>query len=186
MTSEIKQRTVYQIVRTDKPEDGTDIYVGSTSLSLKLRLQLHKTAAKRCNNNKFHTKMAEVGIYNWEIVPLVIHQCDQKEIRTLEWSWVELLKPDLNTYSPLDTDNKWNHNEKKEQKKEHYYKNIKSKRYYCEICDKAWGSNDDLKKHFNSKKHKNKSFEQLIENVHKMIQEGTFSQALKNSKETYL
>ena len=130
MTTEIKQRTVYQIVRTDKPNDGTDVYVGSTSLSLKLRLQLHRTASKRCNNNKFHTKMKEVGIYNWKIVSLLTYSCDQKTIMEFERKWVEILNPVLNTYYPLDTDNKWNSNIKREQKKYHYYRNIESKKHY--------------------------------------------------------
>ena len=40
--NEIKNRTVYMLCRTDKTEDdGTDIYVGSTSKSLEKRLCEH-------------------------------------------------------------------------------------------------------------------------------------------------
>ena len=185
MTTEIRQRTVYQLVKTDKPSDGTDIYIGSTSQPLKTRLGCHRYYSK-ISTSKLHIRMSEVGVYKWEILPLVIHQCDQKEIRTLERNWVELLKPDLNTFSPIDTNNKWNNGIGKEYKKKHFLNSIETKRYYCGGCDKAFGKKDDLKKHFSSKKHKDKSFEQLLENVHKMIQDGTFSQALENSKETYL
>ena len=180
MTSE-----VYKLVRTDVPEDGTDVYVGSTSLSLKTRLRCHRGAAK-VQSNKLYTRMYEVGPENWEILPLAICPCTEDEIRTLERQWVELVRPDLNTVSPVDIDNKWSHIELKEQKKKHYYDSIESKRYFCDCCDKAFGYSSDLKRHYNSEKHKDKSFEQLIEGVHDMIQEGTFSQALENSKETTL
>ena len=64
--------------------------------------------------------------------------------------------------------------------------NKRDKIHYCELCKYACGSNSDLKKHFNTEKHKDKNFEQLLENVHEMIKNGTFSQALENSKETTL
>ena len=60
---EIKQRTVYQLVRTDKPDDGTDIYVGSTSEPLKARLQKHRSYVGICNS-KLYLRMQEVGKYN--------------------------------------------------------------------------------------------------------------------------
>ena len=63
MTFEIKQRTVYQIVRTDKPENGTDTYIGSTSRTLKERLWDHRSAAK-VENSKLYKRMLEIGIYN--------------------------------------------------------------------------------------------------------------------------
>ena len=42
MTSEIKLRTVYLLKRTDKHDDGTDIYVGSMLRSLRERLWDHR------------------------------------------------------------------------------------------------------------------------------------------------
>ena len=44
---EIKNRTVYVLFRTDKPEDGSDIYIGSTSQPLKERLCEHKKKARK-------------------------------------------------------------------------------------------------------------------------------------------
>ena len=42
--NDIKPRTVYLLRRTDKEEDdGTDLYVGSTSANLKDRLWKHKS-----------------------------------------------------------------------------------------------------------------------------------------------
>ena len=36
----IKNRTVYMLCRTDKPDDGTDIYIGSTSVPLGRRYNI--------------------------------------------------------------------------------------------------------------------------------------------------
>ena len=149
MTTEIKPRVVYKLVRTGKPEDGTDVYVGSTSLSLKTRLSEHRSHAK-VGNSRLHTRMKGISVYSWKILPLVICVCDKKEIRTLERNWAELLKPDLNTFSPID--NKVT-DAKKELDKKRYLESIESKRYYCEICDKAFGYLGNLKKHLKSSKH---------------------------------
>ena len=182
MASGIKPRAVYKLVRTDKPEDdGTDVYVGSTSQSFKKRLEDHKGAAK-LSDSKLYTRMREVGIYNWRILPLVVCPCDQDEIQTLERQWVEILNADLNVILPFKENNERN----RERAKNHYYDSIESKRYFCNVCDKAFGKLCHLKTHFKTEKHKNKSFEQLIEGVYKMIQEGIFSQVLENSKETTL
>ena len=180
MTTEIKPRAVYVLKRTDKPDDGKDIYVGSTSLSLKKRLSQHRGAAK-VQNAKLYKRMSEVGTYSWQILPLVVCVCDKKEIREFEMQWVELLKPDLNTFLPIDSKAT---DAKKESDKKQYLESLEAKRYYCEVCDMAFGHKCNQKKHFNSNKHKNKSFEQLIEDVHEMIKNDTFSQALENSKET--
>ena len=64
MTSEIKQRFVYVLTRTNKADDDdTDIYVGSTSLSLRQRLWMHRSDVKR-SNSKLYERMRTVGIYN--------------------------------------------------------------------------------------------------------------------------
>ena len=137
-----------------KPADGMDIYVGSTSLSVKDRLRCHMSHAKRYNSI-LYKRMFEVGIYNWEILPLLIYICNQKEICEFEKNYVELLKPDLNTVSPSDTNNKWNHTGLKEIKKKHYCNSIKSKKFYCDVCNCTFGSNTDLLRHFKTLKHSN-------------------------------
>ena len=181
MTSEIKPRIVYKLLRTDVPENGTDVYVGSTSRDLKARLREHKHNTKRCTS-KLYTRIREVGAENWEILPLVICPCDHEEIRTLEQQWVELLKPDLNALSPLRENNEKNRNSAKN----HYRDSLRTRRYFCYICNIAFGNKCNQKFHYNSEKHKDKSLEQLIEGVHEMIKNGTFAQALENSKETSL
>ena len=182
MSSETKPRAVYKLVRTDKPEDGTDVYIGSTSQPLKKRLWCHRHDTKRVNS-KLYTRMREVGAENWQILPLVVCPCNHEEIRTFEQQWVEFLKPDLNTHSPLDKNSNINNIRAT---KERQRISLETKKYYCDVCDKAFRCLGDLKKHLNSEKHKNKNFEQLIEGVHEMVQDGTFSQALENSKETTL
>ena len=94
MTSEIKQRTVYQLVRTDKPADGKDVYVGSTSQPLNDRLAIHRYDTKRADS-KIYKRMRTVGIYNWEILPLMSRTCDIKTIRELERKWCKILGADL-------------------------------------------------------------------------------------------
>ena len=149
MTSEIKQRTVYKLIRTDKPEDGTDVYVGSTSLSLKTRLQYHRGAAK-VENNKLHSRMRTIGIENWQILTLEIHKCDQKEIRVLERNWVNLLKPDLNTFSLFAN----NYETRCRQvDRELFHRNIRDKVHHCNICDMSFGWKIHLQKHLKSSKH---------------------------------
>ena len=46
MSDEIKNRTVYMLCRKGKKEDGTDIYIGSTSKTLEKRLSGHRTDAQ--------------------------------------------------------------------------------------------------------------------------------------------
>ena len=154
MTSEIKPRIVYKLERTDKPYDGTDIYIGSMSLPLKRRLQLHRHDSKRCNS-KFYKKMRTVGLYKWKILPLLVCVCNQKEIRDFEKNWIALSNADLNTVSPLDVDNIWGNIGYEKVKKDYYEQHIQNKTYYCGVCDKAYGQKCDLKKHIRSLKHSN-------------------------------
>ena len=73
MADEVRPRTVYLIRRTDKGDDGVDVYVGSTCLDLHKRLSIHKYSAK-CKKNKgskLYQKMCEVGAENWEIIPII-------------------------------------------------------------------------------------------------------------------
>ena len=70
MSDEIKNRTVYMLCRKDKPEDGTDLYIGSTSRPLKERLWDHKKKARKfkmlgySEDNKLFTRMNDVGLMN--------------------------------------------------------------------------------------------------------------------------
>ena len=62
--NEIKLRTVYLLRRTDKPDDGTDIYDGSKSKTLHGRLNGHSSDSQKANS-KLYNRMREVGLYNW-------------------------------------------------------------------------------------------------------------------------
>ena len=78
----IKPRTVYLLKRKDRPDDGTDIYVGSTSQTLKKWLYSHRSAIyiRKHRNTKLYKKMREVGVDNWEIIPLLSFTCDYSRI----------------------------------------------------------------------------------------------------------
>ena len=99
--NDIKPRTVYLMRRTDKEEDdGKDLYIGSTSQTLKKRLQDHTHNAKICNT-KLYKRMQEIGPENWTIEPLLTFSCDKKTIYDFEREWIKLIKPDLNVLSPV-------------------------------------------------------------------------------------
>ena len=73
------------------------------------------------------------------------------------------MNADLNTISPvLDFDNKkkYNANYHKEnkdrilQQKANYYElNKQKKLHYCDVCEKAFGNNGELQRHFYTIKH---------------------------------
>ena len=159
------QRTVYLLKRTDKSYDGTDIYVGSTSLSLKRRLQFHKSASrliKNCNI-KLYKKMCEVGLNNWEMVSLFSISCDKKTILKFEKEQCKKLNSNLNMRSPFTglenrkdyfvNYHKLNKEKILQQKADYRELNKQKKLHYCDVCEKAFGSNSGLKKHFYSLKH---------------------------------
>ena len=152
MNNEIKPRTVYLLRRTDKEDNGKDLYVGSTSQTLKKRLGEHKSYTKICNS-KLYKRMVEVGLRNWEIIPLLSRTCNRSGICKVERKWIEILNPNLNTVLPSDTDNKWKNTGKEKMKRERYYFHKQNKTYYCNVCNKAFGYGADLKKHFESLKH---------------------------------
>ena len=148
--SEIKERVVYLLQRTDKIYDGTDIYVGSTSLSLERRLQFHRSRSKleKYGNTKLYKKMCEVGLNNWEMISILSFTCDKKTILKFEKEKYYELNADLNTYSPFSGF---------ENKKEYFANfrelNKQKEIYHCNICEKSFGTNWILQKHFNSLKH---------------------------------
>ena len=153
--TEIKERVVYVITRTSKADDdNTDIYVGSTSYSLKKRLCEHRSTARGAGNenNKLYERMREVGVDSWKITPLLSQLCDKKTIRELEREKCSELNADLNTLSPIRTPD-----EKRQYdaaySAAYYEKNKQKKRYYCEVCDISFGYNRDLQKHLKTSRH---------------------------------
>ena len=146
--NDIKPRTVYLLRRTDKEGDENDTYIGSTSLTLKRRLQIHIHAAKRCNT-KLYKRMVETGPENWTIEPLLTFSCDKKTIFDFEREYINVVNTNLNVLSPVREGNEKN----RESARKHYLNSLKTKRYYCNVCNKAFGCGVDLKKHLKSLKH---------------------------------
>ena len=111
MADGIKNRTVYMLCRKDKEEDGTDIYIGSTARPLGERFREHKKRTRKfkmlgySEDNKLFTRMDDVGLMNWKMVPLLTFACDQKTIFEFEKQWIDLIGADLNMVSPI-TDRK--------------------------------------------------------------------------------
>ena len=151
MSGEIKPRTVYLLKRTDKEDDGADIYVGSTSLPLPEKLGAHKRHSK-IGSSKLYRRMDEVGPKKWEIIPLVVvPSCSKIEILNFEKSWIALLNPGLNINLPIRGGNE----KAREDRKKHYYNSLESSRYFCSVCERAFGHSYNLKRHLKSLSHSN-------------------------------
>ena len=100
-SDKIKNRTVYVLTRKDKADDDdTDVHVGSTSLRLGKRFTHHKYSAKNfmergCSeNNRLYVRMNEIGVENWEVLPLLARTCYKKDIYEVEKNWVRILNAD--------------------------------------------------------------------------------------------
>ena len=146
--TDIKQRTVYVLTPMNKADDDdTDVYVGSTSMSLKQRLAGHRYNVKR-SDSKLYRRMGEVGVNNWEIVPLFQRTCDKETILGLERKWVKIMGADLNSNLPVLT------SDERETYHANYYKgNKQSKRYHCDVCDLSFISNRNLQRHLKTSRH---------------------------------
>ena len=183
MSGEIKNRTVYMLCRKDKPEDGTDIYIGSTARPLGERFREHKKRARKLKmlgyreDNKLFTRMNDVGLMNWKMVPLLTFACDQKTIFEFEKQWIDLIGSDLNIRSPITNRKEYKAGyyigDKGEIRRRHvnYYKenkqailqqckgyrefNMQNKIHHCAACDKPFGYKKDLNKHYKTLKHSN-------------------------------
>ena len=167
MSDKIKPRTVYLLKRTDKPDDGTDTYIGSTSLTLKERLCCHKRMSGYDKKSKLYVRMQETGANNWGIVPLLTFSCDKKTILEFEREWCSLLNADLNMILAINTEEeKREHNLRKyakyyasnretvKQRKAEYRKLSKqNKVFHCNVCEKSFESGWLLRRHFESLKH---------------------------------
>ena len=99
------------LCRKDKTgDDGTDLYIGSTSQPLEERLRCHKKDAQRSRNvnNRLYKRMGQIGLQNWKIIPLVTFVCVQKTIFGFEKQWIDLIGADLNVRSPITDRKKYN------------------------------------------------------------------------------
>ena len=163
--------TVYLLCNKNS-DFGSDVYLGSTSKPLAQRLRLHKNDCLRIGyeENKLYKRMREVGFENWiirQLLSLESTMCTRNDIRKFEKMWCEILNADLNTNSPITTTEekrehdvaysaayrKENKEEISRKKAEYYRKNRNSKKFFCELCQKSFSTNQKLKKHFNSLAH---------------------------------
>jgi hypothetical protein len=114
---------IYKIICND--EAIKDVYIGSTT-NLEKRAIVHKS---RCmgNNNSPYFKLYDIinqngGWSNWSIIEIEKYTCsNNKEARTREQYWYNILCPSLNSIMPF---NGLNRNEKAKA----YYEKNKEKR----------------------------------------------------------
>ena len=134
------------------PDENDDVYIGSTTMSMKSGMSMHKYD---CQNEKFYgtsklyVRMRQVGLEKWGITPLFEKTCKKDEIRKLEKKWVEFLDADLNMISPFLDDNVLERKRVAIIQK----RNVNEKKYFCEFCEKAFQSNYLLTRHKDSLKH---------------------------------
>ena len=78
------------------------VYVGSTCQSLSRRLRGHKYDAKRSPNSPVYVHINKIGWDKVEIVLIENYPCNsEKELKFREKFYQELLKSELNTLSPI-------------------------------------------------------------------------------------
>ena len=70
-------RSVYLVDRTDKLDEGTDLYVGSPGGRLSTQFKQHKYVATHENacgyNDRLYIRMREVGVDKWSVTSLLTH-----------------------------------------------------------------------------------------------------------------
>ena len=100
--------------------------------------------------------MREVRINNWEIVPLSTFSCDKKTILELEKEYIKTLNTNLNMNSPFSGLNKKEYlanyieanKEVIKHQRTNYYKSIiQGKVHHCDVCEKSFLHNNDLRRH---------------------------------------
>ena len=121
--------------------------------------------------------MNDVGLMNWKMVPLLTFACDQKTIFEFEKQWIDLIGPDLNTFSPItdckDYKSEYHKNNRDailkrlaeyqmvnkgmllKKDKEYREFNVKNKIHYCGVCEKSFGYRKDLGRHYKTLAHSN-------------------------------
>ena len=150
--AEVKKRTVYCLTKKVSDENY-DVYVRSTSIPLSRRLRILKCSCQQgfCGDNKLFARMREVGVENWTITALFQKTCTKDEIRRYEGRWVDILEADLNTFLPInESDHQKSTNAKH---RRHRMRNVVEKKYFCEVCEKAFQEKWSLTQHENSLKH---------------------------------
>jgi hypothetical protein len=93
------QAKIYKLVN----DVDDKIYVGSTCNPLHKRKQAHKATAKKISNRTVYQHLNAIGWDNVRIVLIEALECKNKdEVRAREQHHIDLLKPELNTFSAID------------------------------------------------------------------------------------
>ena len=151
---------VYEIVSKDK--SITKTYIGST-WDMNERKRTHKKNCYNEKNRKYNTPVYRYirengGWDNWNMIVIESGDCmDRTELECAEQFYIDMsggIKNLLNSYDAIIIP------EQRKEKDIIYYtkciqKNIDTKRFYCESCNKAYRSNRDLQRHYKSNKHIN-------------------------------
>ena len=150
---------VYEIVSKDK--NITKVYIGST-WDMTNRKTCHKSNCNNKNNKDYNYPLycfirENGGWDNWDMNQIVWDMClDKTELNRQEQFYIDL-------YGGIECLlNGQNAIENKEKTKEKiniardrcFQRNIDTKRFYCEPCNKSLESNCALQRHFKSNKHK--------------------------------
>ena len=80
------QGRIYKIINS--VDDS--LYIGSTTLDLKLRFYLHKNHSKICKHRLLYKKINELGIENFKIELIEEVKCDSKQdLKTIEGTYIK-------------------------------------------------------------------------------------------------
>ena len=105
MSSGNKLHTIYMLKRIGGTVEK-DTYIGSMSQTTQNRLKNHQYCAlhlkeRGCENNILLNRVLEVGLNNWEIIPLQVTETDRNTAHAFELAWYNFYKPDLNSQVPI-------------------------------------------------------------------------------------
>lgn len=124
---------VYKIVN----DVNDEIYVGSTTLTLKQRLKYHIKRCKAEGKTKFHKAMREIGIENFHIKLLKKYTLEsRKDLLKREEYWRKKLKPTLNTIQSQTTKEEKNLKARIRRQNNLEYYREKDKQKYAKHKDK--------------------------------------------------
>ena len=132
-----------------------------------------ETATPKYINNFEKLNEVSILVFEWSD-----YECKLKQIRTpqvkyektatllLHNNWYSVIKYKdhhfskegrillTSTYPSKNKDKIYQQKEYRQRDEDHHRKCIQEKKYFCSICDKAFGYKSDLEKHFKTKKHK--------------------------------
>lgn len=129
MEVEKKLGYIYKLVNNV----NLDIYIGSTTNTLKHRLSQHFGKIPKQSNRKLYKSMIELGKDAFSIILIenVLYE-DIKELKAREQDYIRELKPELNMYSACGRDKEKQKLKDKKSYVKHRDKRIQKVREYAE------------------------------------------------------